>query len=202
MHVGKVWGWAPPVPEPEPELPPESPVAAARRWVAERLSDLGDPVTSGLSLTQVILVFTSFCVVVCAAAALTVWLLLPSRAPDVLPNAVERVAPAAVVDHAAPAPVVEAARSTRLVEETLAPAMPVSVDPAVDPAVGAKKRVLLLRLKGLRRVRYDVRWQRRLTGLSARLSRARTIRALTAIEAALARLERSTDDGLSASDEP
>ncbi|MEO1339027.1 MAG: hypothetical protein AAFV29_25515 [Myxococcota bacterium] len=59
----------------------------------------------------------------------------------------------------------------------------------MNPAVQAKKQELLLRIRKLRRVKYEISWQRRLTSLSTQLSRARTLRALRRVEASLTRLE-------------
>lgn len=62
--------------------------------------------------------------------------------------------------------------------------------PKVPPALRQRKKRLLGKIRALRRVSFEVAWQRRLTRLSARLSRARTEEALDEIEGTLRRLER------------
>lgn len=67
----------------------------------------------------------------------------------------------------------------------------VDLEPRVIPAdVSAKKKELVQRIRQARRLRFDVNFQRKITSLSSRLSRARTMRALEEIEGALIRLER------------
>jgi len=56
-------------------------------------------------------------------------------------------------------------------------------------AVLSRKRGLVERLRSLRRQRFEISFQRKLTKLSAELSRARSQRALDRIEASLSRLE-------------
>lgn len=56
--------------------------------------------------------------------------------------------------------------------------------------VAARKPALVERLKSLRRQRYEVAFQRRLTALGQRISRARTEREIDEIEGQLGRLER------------
>ncbi|MFO0722304.1 MAG: protein kinase [Myxococcota bacterium] len=56
--------------------------------------------------------------------------------------------------------------------------------------VSARKPDLLARLKSLRRQRYEISFQKRLTALGQRISRARTEREIEEIEAQLSRLER------------
>jgi serine/threonine-protein kinase len=65
-----------------------------------------------------------------------------------------------------------------------------SVEPRVISAdVSAKKSELVRRIRQARRLRFDVNFQKKITALSSRLSRARTMRALDEIEGALIRLE-------------
>jgi serine/threonine protein kinase len=60
---------------------------------------------------------------------------------------------------------------------------------ALAPEVESKKSEIVRRIKQLRRMRFDISFQRRLTQLSTRLSKARTMKALDEVESALARLE-------------
>lgn len=59
----------------------------------------------------------------------------------------------------------------------------------LSPEVSARKSELVRRIKQLRRVRFDLDFQKRLTQLSARLSRARSAKALDELEASLVRME-------------
>lgn len=67
------------------------------------------------------------------------------------------------------------------------------IDPStqrLSPELVAKRRALVARITALRRQRFDVRFQRKLTELGTRVSRARTEEALLEAEARLRRLER------------
>lgn len=61
---------------------------------------------------------------------------------------------------------------------------------ALAPEAAERKADLIRRIRQLRRVRFDVGFQKRLTQLSTKLSRARNLRALEEIEAALLKLEK------------
>jgi tRNA A-37 threonylcarbamoyl transferase component Bud32 len=63
---------------------------------------------------------------------------------------------------------------------------------ALAPEVESKKSDLIRRIRQLRRVRFDVSFQRKITQLSTRLSKARTMKALDEVESALVRLEKET----------
>ena len=62
--------------------------------------------------------------------------------------------------------------------------------PPVSAQMKARKAALVRRIRDLRRVEYDIAWQKRLTRLSARVSTARTNRALDSIEQSIRRMER------------
>jgi hypothetical protein len=138
-------------------------------------------------------------------AGLTAWLLTPSAlvqaegmivAPaPVPPGPSHTVVAPAVVDPPPelldPDPVVEA----------IDPAVDVAPKPRVRTAKARtkttrrskafvkKKRRLVERLRLLRRQRFEIAYQRRLTRISSRLSKARTVRSLDSISASLTRLE-------------
>lgn len=63
--------------------------------------------------------------------------------------------------------------------------------PKLPPAQSQRKKRLLRRIRSLRRVSFEVDWQRQLTRLSARLSRARSEETLDEVEGELFRLERN-----------
>lgn len=56
--------------------------------------------------------------------------------------------------------------------------------------VQERKKQLVARIRDLRRVKYEVRWQKRLTSLSAKLSSARSQRSLDSIERSIRQMER------------
>lgn len=67
---------------------------------------------------------------------------------------------------------------------------PEEIEPrTVTPEVAAKKSELIRRIRQARRLRFDVSFQKKITALSTKLSRARSMRALDEIELALMRLE-------------
>lgn len=198
--------------EPAPELPHhhETGVRAALEALAESeaaaaLADLVDPERvrregwpARLRLAAVVL----GCVI--AVAGLTAWLLTPSQ-PDVqvegLPPPVAQPDPPPV----APPPVVVEApdpppEDTPALDVDPGPdhdpepvATPAPPRPRATPGVGRdvvqRRRQLVERLRQLRRARFEIAFQRKLTQLSARLSNARSHRALDEIEAELKRLE-------------
>ena len=171
--------------------PPEGRVATPRGGQGSAWSVLAliaHPFQRGrrTSLVAVLTGFSIFVGVVCVAAGITVWMLLPSRALVVVDST--PVAPSSpsipVPDPYPSAPMAPAA--------TPPPAPPRKPDPVrLSDTEQVQKNALLRRLKALRKRKYDVAWQRRVTGLSVRLSRARNQRDLTQIEADLIRLEKA-----------
>lgn len=63
-------------------------------------------------------------------------------------------------------------------------------DDKVSPALAAKKRELVGRLRDLRRTKFEVSFQRKLTELGSRLSRAKSAQSVAEIEGQIRRLER------------
>ena len=213
MFVGEVRGWVPPQSEPDVSAPPSPSSARLVGSVAEGLAAtavrLGVP--GGLTHTPVVhllAVFVSFVSVVCLAAAATVWWLLPAPAgsgvPTTLPTRARPVAPVAreparlgstmPTDSAKTDRIKNAVSADATSSARLTPSPDARSPARATSRLQARKAALLVRLKDLRKVKYDVRWQRKLTGLSARLSRARTRREIAAIEVALNRLEKSRSD--------
>ncbi len=70
------------------------------------------------------------------------------------------------------------------------PPPPSTTTTRVSSDVKRRKSQLVSRIRDLRRVKYDVRWQKRLTKLSARLSSARSNRSLDSIERSIRQMER------------
>lgn len=128
-------------------------------------------------------------------AVATAWW-LRSRGPEVAPLPVEPSTPDAAI--AVEPPIQE--------DPELVPP-PLQVDPPdvgtamavndpddeprrLSPEVAARKEALVARLRLLRKRKFEVSWQRKLTTLGTRLSRAKSARELEEIEAALRRMER------------
>jgi serine/threonine-protein kinase len=60
----------------------------------------------------------------------------------------------------------------------------------VGPEVVERRRELVERVRGLRKARFDVNWQKKLTQLSTKISHARSMRELDSLERAIDRLEK------------
>ena len=198
MIVGGVQGWAPIEREVEPVKGPPSRLEhlqhEAAYWGPYLLSYLSDPGALARAPIVPLLAFSvAFATVVCMAAGLTAWWLMPAR-PEAEMLATGDPAP---LDAVRDPPEIPAAATATLAERGPVSAAPSKARPAdprvrpLPPALRAQKRALLGRLRALRKVKYEVRWQRQLTSLSARLSRARSPRALGQIDAALTRLEKA-----------
>lgn len=190
MIVGGVQGWVPPQVE--------------RRW-ARRLGEhfaiaglvaVADPSRwSSASAAQLVSGVVVFTTVLCTAAAITVWLLLPPELPaptPLLPPAAQLAPDLAPAVSSGPPATSEPAVLEPIPGVELVPVDPPPA-PRSAPAAGsilrADKEALLVRLRQLRKVKYEVAWQRRLTALSAKISRARSRRALDQVDGALTRME-------------
>ena len=162
------------------------------------LANLTDPawVTSA-SFTELFGVVAMFVAIVSLTAGLTVWWLLPGE----VPSRVQTIAPTpqhptAVTTRPDETPPPAAGLSTKSFDarDDLAAhprARPMEPSGPISADLQPEKEALLVRVKQLRKVKYEIQWQRRLTAISARLSRARTRRTLSQIEAALTELEKA-----------
>jgi serine/threonine protein kinase len=188
-------------PEPEGRGGQDTGVRAALGKLAESdaaaaLADLVDPerVRRGgwrarLALGAGVLAFMA------VVAGVTAWILTP-RPPDFQ---VERLPvpvvppPPVVVPAPPPEPPPEPPEPVEpppTAEEDPAPDEPrVATSPGIPQDLLRRRRALVERLRQLRRARFEIAFQRKLTHLSARLSSARSQRALDEIEAELKRLE-------------
>ncbi len=211
IYVGDVQGWVPasaaptaggPASSAAPEpIPPSSMiqwtglVIARATRIAMRIGLPGD--VSRVPLAHLLAVFVSFVSVVCLAAAATVWWMMPaSPGPRVRAEALSPRPSTALQPPSAPSGALEPvpAEATAPVDPAVPAAPVVRARPRLPGLLQTQKNGLLVRLKELRKVKYEVSWQRKLTGLSARLSRAQTRREIAAIEVALNRLEKSRAD--------
>ncbi len=112
---------------------------------------------------------------------------LPTRmgAPPVPPKSpVKKLTPPAPPPEPPP---VDASPTEPPVEAVEPPPPPVR---AVSAQTRARKKALLKRVRRLRKKNFEIDWQRKLTKLSTRLSRARSARSLDEIEARLRKMER------------
>lgn len=178
----------------------------AASQVAIRLSEMVEPgkERSGPIGARALLAAFVFAIMV-GVAGLTAWLLTPAalvQAEGMI------VAPAPVPpgpSHTVAAPVVVDPPPELLDPDPVVEAIDPAVDAAPKPRVRTakartkttrrskafvkKKRRLVERLRLLRRQRFEIAYQRRLTRISSRLSKARTVRSLDSISASLTRLE-------------
>lgn len=93
-----------------------------------------------------------------------------------------------------PAPPLEPPAGTTQIEPPVETAEPPPPPPPPSRIVSAKtrarKKALLKRVRRLRKRNFEIDWQRKLTKISTRLSRARSARSLDEIEARLRKMER------------
>ncbi|MEM7676019.1 MAG: protein kinase [Myxococcota bacterium] len=171
LMVGDVQGWV-------PSRPPDAlPSRSTKRPAVE--------------LRRLMPGAVVFIVVLFLAAGATMIGLRPpatpirAKIPALPPSAPELVSPA----H--PPPVTTSSPTVYQDPPVVEPRSVPVLRPPVSAAVRDQKRVLLQRIRRLRKIKYEISWQRRLTSLSTQLSRARSLRALRQIEASLTRLEQS-----------
>ncbi len=172
---------------PEPPAAPHGLLEQlATNSAAAKLAELVDPEalrkhpkTGGLALLGVF-------VGVMALAALVTALLIPSPA-QVVPLEVQPSPPVPVVPvvQVPPPPTVPPIRTT-----TVSPVAPKIEAIPMTPEVASRKKGLVGRLRQARKLSFEIQFQRRLTALSARLTRARSMKELDEIEGALLRMER------------
>ena len=192
--------YAPPVDEPEAAPAPSTALTRqldhARSSAAEAVEVLLDPLRlPRASLEAKLLLGSTLLAFLILVSTVTV-VLLSRRPPQVLAEPLP--APAAALVAPEPEPEPEPEEEVPL-EEELPLVAPPSDEPKVErapemerlaPDLEARKRTLLNRIKQLRKTRFDLDWQKRLTRLSARLSQVRSTKALDEIEAALRKMER------------
>ncbi len=175
----------------------------AASQVAVRLAELVEPDKDrgGPIGTRAVLIALVFAVMV-VVAGLTAWVLTPPAlvqaegilvAPAPVPPPPELLAPPVVE-----VPPPKTADPDPLFEDPILedPKPAVRVRPKArtkatrrSKAFVGKKRKLVERLRRLRRQRFEIAYQRKLTRISSRLSKARSVRALNGIAASLTRLE-------------